>query len=119
MAAIFNLNHPAHVITWHFISLSVANLVVIAVMLMVFVLAIVVPFPHGERGGDARMSTATPERRPAALMDGRPARARSRRASAGEAAGRPPAFVRLVLDLCVRRAVGERAGRDHRLRGRS
>lgn len=49
MAAIFNLNHPPHVITWHFISLSVANLVVIAVMLIVFALAILVPFPHGEQ----------------------------------------------------------------------
>jgi hypothetical protein len=48
MAAIFNLNHPAHVITWHFISLSVANVVVIVVMLVVFVLAIVIPFPRGE-----------------------------------------------------------------------
>ena len=48
MAAIFNLDHPAHVITWHFISLSVANLVAIAVMLLVFVLAIIVPFPHAD-----------------------------------------------------------------------
>ena len=48
MAAIFNLDHAAHVITWHFISLSVANLVAIAVMLLVFVLAIIVPFPHGD-----------------------------------------------------------------------
>ena len=45
MAAVFNLNHPAHVISWHFFSMSVANLVVIAVMLVVFVLAIVIPFP--------------------------------------------------------------------------
>lgn len=45
MAAIFNLNHPAHVVSWHFITLSVANLIVIAVMLVVFVLAIAIPFP--------------------------------------------------------------------------
>jgi hypothetical protein len=48
MAAVFNLNHPAHVVTWHFFSMSVANLVVIAVMLIVFVLAIVIPFPAGK-----------------------------------------------------------------------
>jgi hypothetical protein len=48
MAAIVNLNHPAHVITWHFISLSVANVIVIAVMLAVFALAIAIPFPYGE-----------------------------------------------------------------------
>jgi hypothetical protein len=51
MAAVFDLNHPAHVVTWHFISLSVANLVVIVVMLLVFVLAIVVPFPHADEEG--------------------------------------------------------------------
>jgi hypothetical protein len=45
MAAVLNLNHPAHVISWHFFSMSVANLIVIAVMLVVFVLAIVIPFP--------------------------------------------------------------------------
>ena len=51
MAAIFNLNHPAHVITWHFISLSVSNVIVIVVMLVVFALAILLPFPHGEQEG--------------------------------------------------------------------
>jgi hypothetical protein len=45
MAAVFNLNHPAHVVTWHFFTMSVANLIVIAVMLIVFVLAIALPFP--------------------------------------------------------------------------
>ncbi len=49
MAAIFNLNHPAHVITWHFISLSVANVIVIVLMLVVFALAILLPFPHGKQ----------------------------------------------------------------------
>ena len=52
MAAVFNLNHPAHTVHWHFISLSVANVVVIAVMLVVFVAAILAPFPkHGVGGG--------------------------------------------------------------------
>ncbi len=45
-AAIFNLNHPAHVIHWHFITLSVSNLIVIVLMLIVFVLAIALPFPR-------------------------------------------------------------------------
>lgn len=43
--AVFNLNHAAHTVDWHFIHLSVANLVVICLMLIVFVLAILVPFP--------------------------------------------------------------------------
>jgi len=48
-AAVFNLNHPAHTVDWHFIHLSVANVVVIGAMLVVFVLAIWLPFPGAER----------------------------------------------------------------------
>ncbi len=46
VAAIFNLNHPAHTVHWHFIQLSVSNVVVIVLMLTVFVAAIFLPFPH-------------------------------------------------------------------------
>lgn len=49
MAAVFNLNHPAHVVSWHFFSMSVANVIVIVLMLIVFVLAIVVPFPAAKQ----------------------------------------------------------------------
>jgi hypothetical protein len=49
LGAVFNLNHPAHVVEWHFIQLSVANIVVIALMILVFVLAIVLPFPGAAR----------------------------------------------------------------------
>jgi hypothetical protein len=53
MAAIVDLNRHAGYLHWHFISLSVPNLVVIAVMLIVFVAAIVLPFPgHAERSSD-------------------------------------------------------------------
>ena len=45
MAAIFNLNHPAHTVHWHFFTMSVANVVVIVLMLVVFALAIALPFP--------------------------------------------------------------------------
>jgi hypothetical protein len=45
MAAVFNLNHHATYIHWHFIQLSLANLLVIATMLIVFALAILLPFP--------------------------------------------------------------------------
>jgi hypothetical protein len=55
MGAVFNLNHPAHTVDWHFIHLSVANVVVIVLMLIVFALAIVLPFPGAkERKGAAR-----------------------------------------------------------------
>lgn len=53
MAAIFDLNHPAHTVHWHFITLSVSNVIVLVLMLVVFALAIAVPFPghRGQRGG--------------------------------------------------------------------
>jgi hypothetical protein len=53
MGAVFNLNHPAHVVEWSFIQLSVANLVVIALMFVVFALAILLPFP----GASARAAS--------------------------------------------------------------
>jgi hypothetical protein len=46
MAAVFNLNNPAHYVHWHFIDLSLSNVIVIAVMFVVFALAIALPFPH-------------------------------------------------------------------------
>jgi hypothetical protein len=51
MAAVFNLNHHASYVHWHFIQLSVSNLIVIILMLVVFVIAILAPFPgHRARG---------------------------------------------------------------------
>jgi hypothetical protein len=51
LAAIFNLNHPAHTVHWHFITLTVSNVVVIVLMLVVFALAIALPFPKHHTGG--------------------------------------------------------------------
>ena len=44
-----NLNHPGHYLHWGVISISVANLVVIGVMVLLFVLALVLPFPGKKR----------------------------------------------------------------------
>jgi hypothetical protein len=49
LGALVNLNHPAHVVHWHFFQMSVANLVVIVLMLVVFALAIILPFPGAHR----------------------------------------------------------------------
>jgi hypothetical protein len=49
LAAVFNLNHPAHTVDWEFIHLSVANVVVIGLMVVVFVLALLLPFPGAAR----------------------------------------------------------------------
>jgi hypothetical protein len=42
-----DLNGPEHYLHWGVIQISAANLVVIAVMLLIFILAIVLPFPKG------------------------------------------------------------------------
>jgi hypothetical protein len=49
LGAVFNLNHPAHVVHWHFFQMTVSNIVVIVVMLVVFALAILLPFPGAAR----------------------------------------------------------------------
>jgi hypothetical protein len=49
IGAVFNLNHPAHVVHWHFIQLSVPNIVVIGVMFLIFFAAILLPFPGAAR----------------------------------------------------------------------
>jgi hypothetical protein len=50
--SIVNLDRPGHYVHWHFIQISVANLIVIASMVAVFLLAILVPFPgHRSKGG--------------------------------------------------------------------
>jgi hypothetical protein len=46
---VFNLNHPARYVHWHFFQMSVANVVVIVLMIVVFVAAILIPFPSRGR----------------------------------------------------------------------
>jgi len=46
-AAPVDLNGPGHYLNWGVIQLSVANLVVIAIMVVLFVLALVLRFPKG------------------------------------------------------------------------
>jgi hypothetical protein len=48
-SAPINLNSPGHYVHWGVISISVTNLVVIVLMLAVFALAILVPFPKGKK----------------------------------------------------------------------
>jgi hypothetical protein len=51
LGALINLNGSGHYIHWGFIQMSVANFVVIVLMIVVFVLAVVLPFPKRKRGG--------------------------------------------------------------------
>ena len=45
LASAINLDRPGHYLHWWVIQISLANLVVIGLMLVVFALALVVPFP--------------------------------------------------------------------------
>jgi hypothetical protein len=45
LGALIRLNKPAHYVHWHFFQMSVANIVVIVLMIAVFWLAILLPFP--------------------------------------------------------------------------
>jgi hypothetical protein len=49
LGALVNLNHPAHYIHWGWFQMSIANFVVILLMVAVFVLAVVLPFPRARR----------------------------------------------------------------------
>ncbi len=44
IGALINLSGPGHYVHWGFISISVANLVVIGLMVVTFVAAIAIPF---------------------------------------------------------------------------
>jgi hypothetical protein len=50
VGSLIDLTGPGHYVHWGFIQISVANLVVIGLMLVVFVAAILIPFPR--HGGD-------------------------------------------------------------------
>ena len=47
LASPVNLNHPGHYLRWGVVQISYANLVVIAIMLVLFASALVLPFPKG------------------------------------------------------------------------
>ena len=49
--SLIDLNHPGHYVHWGFIQMSVANLLVIVLMVIVFLAAILIPF-KATRGGD-------------------------------------------------------------------
>ncbi len=49
IGSLINLNHPGHFIEWGWFQISLANLIVIILMLVIFVVALVVPFPGKSR----------------------------------------------------------------------
>ena len=48
-ASVVDLTGPGHYLHWGFIQISLANAIVILLMIIVFVLAILLPFPGGRK----------------------------------------------------------------------
>ena len=44
-----SLNHPAKYFNWGFISISIANLIMIGIIVALFALALVLPFPSHDK----------------------------------------------------------------------
>ena len=53
-AAIFNLNGTPGFAHWHFFQMSVPNIIVIVLMLLVFAVALLAPFPGHKRDRSGR-----------------------------------------------------------------
>lgn len=46
--SLINLNHPQHYFHWSFFSISIANLIIILLMVVIFGLAVILPFPKSK-----------------------------------------------------------------------
>jgi hypothetical protein len=51
-AAIFPLDNLGHYIHWHWVYLSVSNLIVIILMIVTFIAALLLPFPGRKSRGN-------------------------------------------------------------------
>jgi uncharacterized membrane protein len=54
IAALLPLNSLGHYIHWHWIDISVANFIVVILMIVTFVAALLAPFPGRRRRRDQR-----------------------------------------------------------------
>ena len=52
------MDSPATYLQWGFILISQPNLLVIVSMLVLFAIALILPFPHGNEGGVSRAGSA-------------------------------------------------------------
>jgi hypothetical protein len=48
-SALFPLNQPGHYFHWHILEISLANSIVIVLMILTFVAALLLPFPGRRR----------------------------------------------------------------------
>src|ERR1017187_921735 len=58
IATIVNMNQPGRYLHWSIFTVSVANLVIIAVMVAIFGLALLIPFPGGKKDHDETLHTS-------------------------------------------------------------
>ena len=107
--AAIDLNQPGSYLTWNVFTVSVANLVLIAVMVAIFGAALLLPFPRGH-DEDTAVPDSAPDPAPdpgTAPGDERMWTARARRradlAAAEPARAGPSAGLRGFLGICVRR----------------
>ncbi len=49
LGSLIDLSGPGHYVHWGFIQMSVANLILIGLMVVVFIAAILIPFPRRGR----------------------------------------------------------------------
>ena len=61
ISAPVDLNHPGHYLHWGVIQISVANLVIVALMIVLFVAAVLLPFPKDR---PSQQASPTDEDRP-------------------------------------------------------
>ena len=55
-----NLNHPAHYLTFGPFSVSAGNLAIVAFMFLIFVAALILPFPdHDDHGSQSDANAVT------------------------------------------------------------
>ena len=61
LASVVNLNQPGRYLHWSIFTVSVANLILIAVMVVIFGLALLLPFPGGRKSGGDALPTTHPD----------------------------------------------------------
>ena len=62
-AALFNLNHQQPYLHWSFVTISLANLIIMSVMAIIFGLAIMLPFPKSKDTKDGDEDYYKPEKK--------------------------------------------------------
>jgi hypothetical protein len=63
-ASLINLNQPGHYLHWSIFTISIANLAIIAIMVVIFGLALILPFPKGKKENEVLQSSTSMDEEP-------------------------------------------------------